>query len=241
MIPWLSPGQDFPPAEQAFVQPNGLLAAGADLQPETLLHAYARGIFPWYSPGEPVLWWSPDPRLVLRPSEVYISRRMRRTLRQPFTITLDGCFTDVIDACAAPRAGETGDGSGTWITPEMRQAYITLHQLGHAHSLEVWREDRLVGGIYGIAIGGAFFGESMFMRARDCSKVALICLCQWLHHHGFALLDCQVESAHLLSMGASNVPRAGFCREVGELAKLPGPVGDWQALARPIQWAPFLP
>ncbi|MFK7957530.1 MAG: leucyl/phenylalanyl-tRNA--protein transferase [Lysobacterales bacterium] len=241
MIPWLSPGQPFPPVEEAFVRPNGLLAAGADLQPETLINAYAQGIFPWYSPGEPILWWSPDPRLIIRPANVHISRRMRRTLKQPFAVTLDRCFADVIDACAAPREGETEQDSGTWITPEMRQAYINLHQLGHAHSLEVWRDDRLVGGIYGIAVGKAFFGESMFRRARDCSKVALICLCQWLQHHEFALLDCQVESSHLLSMGASTVSRDLFCQEVRELSRHPGLVGNWQSQARPIQWAPFCP
>ncbi len=237
MIPWLKPGQGFPPVSEAFFSPNGLLAAGADLEPQTLLSAYRQGIFPWYSPGEPVLWWSPDPRLVIQPGEIHVSRRLRRTLRKPFAISLDRCFDQVIDACAGPRDGETG----TWITQEMKQAYRRLHQLGHAHSLEVWLDQRLVGGIYGIAIGRVFFGESMFRRATDCSKVALISLCQWLQHHGFGLLDCQVESAHLMRLGAVTVPREHFCRTVQELAQLEGLVGNWQALARPIQWAPFLP
>ncbi|MEM9181882.1 MAG: leucyl/phenylalanyl-tRNA--protein transferase [Pseudomonadota bacterium] len=235
MIPWLAPGQPFPPVDEAFLEPNGLLAAGADLHPATLLEAYRLGIFPWYSPSEPILWWSPDPRLVIEPSNVHVSRRMARTLRQPWQLTLDHSFDQVVEACAAPRPGQ----AGTWITREMKQAYRRMHQLGHAHSLEVWRDGELVGGIYGIAIGRAFFGESMFRRRRDGSKVALISLCQFLAHHDFGLLDCQVESAHLLTLGAFNLPRSEFCERIAALTARDGPAGDWQAMARPIQWAPF--
>lgn len=237
MIPWLEPGQPFPPVDEACARPNGLLAAGADLSPESLLSAYAQGIFPWFSPGEPILWWSPDPRTVIDPDQVHVSRRLRQTLRQPWEITLDRAFDEVVAACAAPREQE----AGTWITEDMQQAYATLHQMGHAHSLEVRRDGELVGGIYGVAIGRIFFGESMFRRRRDCSKIALVSLCQWLTLHGFGLLDCQVESAHLSRMGAVTIARNVFCRQVSQLTAQAGPVGNWQGLARPIQWAPLFP
>lgn len=237
MIPWLRPGSEepFPAPPTALREPNGLLAAGADLSPRRLLQAYDMGVFPWYSPGEPILWWSPDPRLVIDPAVAHVSRRMRRTLRQAWGITVDGAFERVIAACAAPRDGQ----HGTWITDDMALAYVELHEAGHAHSLEVWWDSKLVGGIYGICRGQVFFGESMFHRRRDASKVALLCLCQWLSHHGITLLDCQVDSPHLRQFGAGLMPRAEFLTAVAQRVHQPGPIGDWQRLARPVQWAPF--
>lgn len=236
MIPWIERGssQPFPPVSQAFVRPNGLLAAGADLSPPRLLDAYRAGIFPWYSPGEPTLWWSPDPRLVIEPARIHVPRRLRRTVRSgQFELTLDKDFNAVVTACAAPRPGQPG----TWITGEMKTAFGVLHELGHAHSLEVWQAGELVGGIYGLAMGQVFFGESMFRRRRDCSKIALVALCELLAVNGGQLLDCQVESDHLRRLGAIALPRADFCDLLGRLTTAPG--FDWQAPALPIQWAPF--
>jgi leucyl/phenylalanyl-tRNA--protein transferase len=207
---WLppdDPGAPFPPTELACEEPNGLLAAGGDLSPGRLLAAYRAGIFPWYSAGEPILWWSPDPRTVLFPERLRISRRLARTLRQRrFEISYDRDFDRVVAACAAPRPG-TG---GTWITPEMGRAYGQLHALGHAHAIEVWDGSSLVGGLYGVVLGRVFFGESMFSAVRDASKVALAHLCARLRRRGFTLLDCQVVSGHLLRMGAETIPRSRF-------------------------------
>jgi leucyl/phenylalanyl-tRNA--protein transferase len=209
-ITWLSP-QDppdhFPPVAQALDDPNGLLAGGGDLSPERLVAAYRRGIFPWFSEGQPVLWWSPDPREVLFPDEFLISRSLARTLRSGrLTTTHDQAFEDVIDACAAPRPGA----HGTWITSGMRDAYVELHRRGLAHSIETWEAGALVGGLYGIAVGRVFCGESMFSRARDASKVALAALVVAAPQRGFELIDCQMPSAHLRSLGSRPLPRERF-------------------------------
>lgn len=225
---WLdprNPHQPFPPAHLAMRDPNGLLAIGGDLSPQRLLRAYAQGIFPWYNPDEPILWWCPDPRAVLYPSRLHVSRSLRRSLRRAdYAVTLDAAFDEVVDACAAPRARSRG----TWLGDDMRLAYRRLHRLGHAHSMEVWREGALVGGLYGIAMGKAFFGESMFSRVDDGSKIALYWLCRQLEHWDFKLIDCQVSSDHLLSLGATAVRRDDFLRELA-LAVPQGPEpGPWR-------------
>jgi len=209
-ITWLSP-QDapewFPPLEQALEEPAGLLAAGGDLSPQRLLAAYRRGIFPWYSPGQPVLWWSPDPRAVLFPEEFRIRRSLAKTLRnRGFSATLDRDFAAVIDGCAAPRAGSPG----TWITAEMRAAYLELHRLGCGHSIEIWLDGALAGGLYGVRLGGIFFGESMFSRERDASKAAMAQLVAVCHANALAVIDCQLPSRHLASLGARSIPRRQF-------------------------------
>jgi len=210
VIHWLSASdapEAFPPVERALADPPGLLAAGGDLAPARLLAAYRNGIFPWYSPGQPVLWWSPDPREVLPVEALHVSRSLARTLRRAhFDVSIDTDFAAVIDACAAPRARSPG----TWITPEMRTAYLRLHALGAAHSVEVRRGTELVGGVYGVAVGRAFSGESMFSRATDASKVALVALAEWCRGRGHALIDCQLPSAHLRSLGSRPMPRAEF-------------------------------
>jgi leucyl/phenylalanyl-tRNA--protein transferase len=209
-ITWLSPldaPEWFPPLEQALEDPSGLLAAGGDLSPERLLAAYRRGIFPWYSPGQPVLWWSPDPRAVLFPEEFHCSRSLGRTLdRGRFAVSCDQDFAAVVDGCAAPRAASPG----TWITSEMRAAYLRLHELHHAHSVEVWRAGVLAGGLYGVGLGGVFFGESMFSQERDASKVALAHLVAMCRRNGVAVIDCQLPSRHLSSLGARAIPRRQF-------------------------------
>ncbi|MGE0582838.1 MAG: leucyl/phenylalanyl-tRNA--protein transferase [Steroidobacteraceae bacterium] len=209
-ITWLSPtdGPDwFPDPEQALDEPPGLLAAGGDLTPRRLLAAYRRGIFPWYSPGQPVLWWSPDPREVLFPAEFRRSRSLDKALRnRGVTVTCDSDFAAVIDACAAPREA----GGGTWITPEMRAAYLALHALGLAHSIEARRDGAIVGGLYGVALGGVFFGESMFSRERDASKIALATLVAASGARGIGLIDCQLASPHLRSLGSRPLPRREF-------------------------------
>jgi leucyl/phenylalanyl-tRNA--protein transferase len=209
-ITWLSPldaPEWFPPLEQALEEPAGLLAAGGDLSPERLLAAYRRGIFPWYSPGQPVLWWSPDPRAVLFPEEFHRSRSLARTLASArFSLTCDKDFAAVIDGCAAPRAASPG----TWITSEMRAAYLRLHELRRAHSIEVWRAGVLAGGLYGVRLGGVFFGESMFSRERDASKVALAHLVAMCLRNKVAVIDCQLPSRHLASLGARAIPRRQF-------------------------------
>jgi len=223
LIPWLQRTNWFPPVETALVEPNGLLAAGGDLSAERLLSAYRRGIFPWYSPGEPLLWWSPDPRMVLFPSEVKISRSLKRKLKSAnYEVRLDSAFAEVISACAGPRE----DGAGTWISTEMQTAYRRLHQLGYAHSVETWADQdqgkALVGGLYGVAIGSVFFGESMFSRVSDASKIALAHLCRLLERRGFAVIDCQMNTAHLATLGAREIPRKEF---VAGLAQWTGDSG----------------
>ncbi len=210
---WLGnePGIAFPPLREALSEPNGLLAAGGDLSCERLLAAYQRGIFPWYSDGQPILWWSPDPRMVLYPADFHVSRSLAKASRRlPWAFSVNEDFAAVIDACAAPR--DTQD--GTWITPEMRAAYIDLHRRGWAHSVEVSLDGELVGGIYGLAIGRAFFGESMFSRVSNASKLALRFLCQRLQDDDFKLIDCQMHTAHLGSLGARLISRDAFERQL---------------------------
>jgi len=210
----------FPDPAHALSDPNGLLAFGGDLSPQRLLAAYAHGIFPWYSQGDPLLWWSPDPRCVFMTDGVHVSRRLARALRKStWTLSMDRAFARVVRECAAPRARETG----TWITPEMLAAYVRLHQLGYAHSLEVWDGELLVGGIYGVAIGRAFSAESMFSRANDGSKVALLALCRTLREGDCPLLDAQVPNSHLLRMGAVTLAREDYLRRLRQLALQPGP------------------
>jgi leucyl/phenylalanyl-tRNA--protein transferase len=209
-IVWLSaddPPDAFPDIDQALTDPPGLLAVGGDLSEERLLYAYRHGIFPWYDDGQPVLWWSPDPRCVLRPGDFHLSRRLARALRNSgFEISYNTSFSRVVAECAAPRRTQRG----TWITPDMSAAYQALHAGGWAHSVEVWLDDRLVGGLYGVAIGAAFFGESMFSRATNASKAAMLSLCRHLATLGGGMLDCQVVSPHLLTVGARTIPRSEF-------------------------------
>ncbi|MGI1677833.1 MAG: leucyl/phenylalanyl-tRNA--protein transferase [Cellvibrionaceae bacterium] len=208
-LPWLNQSTlEFPPIENALQDPNGLLAAGGDLSAQRLVEAYRRGIFPWYEDDQPILWWSPDPRLVLVPDEIHISKSMTKILRKgEFRVTADLAFEDVICACSdIKREGQRG----TWIIDEMVEAYINLHDLGYAHSIEVWKGSKLVGGLYGIAIGAAFFGESMFSEVSNASKIALIALSQDLSHRGYRVIDCQMETEHLKSMGAKVVSRIEF-------------------------------
>ena len=226
MIPWLpTDSLLFPPVARALVEPDGLLAAGGDLSPERLLAAYRRGIFPWYSEGEPILWWSPNPRMALFPDEMKISRSLAKTLRNgDHEVRFDTAFSEVMAACAAaPRRGQ----SGTWISPEMRNAYRRLHELGHAHSVETWVNGSLAGGLYGVAIGQAFYGESMFTRRRDASKIALARLCERLHAHDFGLIDCQMETSHLASLGARPIPRDEFIGRLETLTSAGNPPGRW--------------
>jgi leucyl/phenylalanyl-tRNA--protein transferase len=215
-ITWISsadPPEAFPDVGSAVDTPDGLLAAGGDLSETRLLYAYRHGIFPWFDDGQPILWWSPDPRCIIRPDEFHLSRRLRRYLRQSgFEVSFNTAFDEVIAKCAEDREGQ----QGTWITNEMMDAYSQLHKNGWAHSIEVWSDGVLSGGLYGLAIGKAFFGESMFSRHSNASKAAMLALCQLLEQAGFAVLDCQVESPHLVSLGATLVPRAEFAAMLAE-------------------------
>jgi len=223
-IPWLAGRDPFPPVDTALRDPNGLLAAGGDLSTERLLEAYARGIFPWFGDDDPVLWWSPDPRMVLWFRELHVSRSLRRAIRSArYAVTLDAAFPQVMAACAEPREGD----GGTWITPGIMDAYHRLAALGHAHSVEVWSRGELAGGLYGVALGRMFYGESMFSRGRDASKVALVCLVRQLERWGFELMDCQMSTAHLASLGAREVPRTEFLQHVDRLAGLPAVPSPW--------------
>jgi leucyl/phenylalanyl-tRNA--protein transferase len=239
MIPWLSDNDTdyrFPPLNSALDEPNGLLAAGGDLSPGRLLAAYAAGVFPWFSDNDPIMWWSPDPRMVLYPERVNCSRRLARTIASGrFTFTLDQDFQQVIQACAEPREHQ----AGTWITESMIRAYRQLHVLGHAHSLEVREKGVLVAGIYGIAIGRVFFGESMFHRRSNASKIALVWLCQLLQHNQFGLLDCQVESGHLGRMGAENIPRSHFESLIQQFCAESASIGDWHSPRLPVELARY--
>ncbi|MCB1918860.1 MAG: leucyl/phenylalanyl-tRNA--protein transferase [Candidatus Competibacteraceae bacterium] len=227
-LPWLDPHDDnqpFPHPDRALIEPDGLLAAGGNLSPRRLLRAYRHGIFPWYSSGQPILWWSPNPRLVLLPECLQISRSLRKTLRNgPLIVTADTAFEAVMTACAAPR----GPGEGTWITPEMLRAYCRLHRLGHAHSVETWIQGELVGGLYGVAVGRVFYGESMFSWVSNASKVALAALARQLHRWEFAVIDCQVRTDHLLRMGAADIPRELFLELLERFCPLPGQEGRWE-------------
>lgn len=209
-IAWLQktdPATALPPTSRALAEPNGLLAVGGALTPEWLIHAYRHGVFPWYSAEQPILWWAPDPRAVLLPAEFRVSRSLARSIRNRGYVTrIDGAFEAVVEACAGPRRS----GAGTWITDEMHHAYVELHRRGHAHSVETWKDGRLVGGLYGVAVGRAFFGESMFTRERDASKVALERLTRECLRLDVALIDCQLPSPHLASLGSRNLPRRDF-------------------------------
>lgn len=227
-LPFLDPrhAEAFPPVESALDEPDGLLAAGGDLSPLRLLAAYRRGIFPWYSADEPILWWSPSVRTVFDPARMHVPRRLARWLRGcGWELRADSAFAQVMEGCAAPRAGE----SGTWITPEMQAAYGRLHALGHAHSVEAWDGGRLAGGVYGVALGGVFFGESMFSAQANGSRVALLALARAMVGWDMPLLDAQVASAHLARLGATALPRAAFLARVRELTAREGRPGSWQA------------
>ena len=222
MIPWLEGDDPFPPVRKALAAPNGLLCAGGDLSAERLLDAYRHGIFPWFSEGDPILWWSPDPRMVLFPDELKVSRSLRRVLaRDTYETRFDCDFRAVIEACAAPRGGH----AGTWIVPQMVEAYVRLHELGFAHSVESWSAGELAGGLYGIALGKVFFGESMFARAPDASKVALVRLVERLRARGFRVIDCQQATAHLASLGAREIPRKAFAQLLQDSIQYP-PIGE---------------
>jgi len=214
MLTYIQPFDEldsFPPLEKAMTYPNGLLAIGGDLSAQRLLHAYQRGIFPWFSENEMIHWWSPDPRMVLYPDEFHMSRSLKKSIRKnAFEFSIDQAFESVIQACSEPRNKQ----QGTWITKEMQQAYIGLHKMGKAHSLEIWKENQLVGGLYGIAIGRVFFGESMFSRVTDASKAAFLALCRILDTSGFELIDCQVYSEHLETLGAREIDRSLFEKQL---------------------------
>jgi len=221
-----NPGQAFPSVTKALKEPDGLLAIGGCLSPKRLVNAYRQGIFPWYNPGEPILWWSPDPRLVLFPEKLLTSRSLRKTLRQTiFSVTIDQAFDGVIGSCAQPRPGQ----SGTWITKDIKQAYTELFRLGIAHSAEAWLNGKLVGGLYGVALGQVFFGESMFHTETDASKVAFTVLVDKLKSWGYRLVDCQVHSQHLVSLGAEEIPRDAFLLSLDQYCDLP---------ASPFAWRP---
>jgi leucyl/phenylalanyl-tRNA--protein transferase len=223
---WLGPEHEFPPAESA--GPHGLLAVGGDLAPGRLLAAYRHGIFPWpWEDAQPMLWWCPDPRCVLYPDALRVTKSLEQRLRSGrFDVRLDTAFVETVEGCVAtPRRGS---GTETWITEEMKDAYARLHELGHAHSAEAWREGKLVGGLYGVALGGVFFGESMFHRETDASKIAFVRLVRQLATWGFRLVDCQLETPHLESLGAKAVPRRRFLAELGEALALPDPSGPWR-------------
>ncbi len=224
MLAWLERGDPFPPIERALRNPNGLLAAGADLSVERLLAAYRRGIFPWYSNGQPPLWWSPDPRMVLYCEELKLSRSLAKSIRNKgFEVRIDTAFSEVLRGCAEPRKHERG----TWLSADMRVAYSRLHLEGYAHSFETWRAGELVGGLYGVALGRMFFGESMFSRATDASKVALARLVDELKARGFPLVDCQMYTPLLESLGAREIPRREFLRALASLVNYPEPPMKW--------------
>ena len=234
VIPWLRTGV-FPPIDSALDEPNGLLAAGGDLSAERLLAAYGQGIFPWYSAGQPILWWSPDPRMVLFVADFHVPRSLRKLISQrPFEIRIDSAFRRVIEACAEPRK----DDSGTWITPEMLDAYSELHRRGFAHSVEAWQNDAMVGGLYGIAIGRMFFGESMFTRVANASKVALAHLIELLKRRAIPMIDCQQETEHLARFGARPIPRREFAERLSRLVNSAEPAEPWTGPAAGISDRP---
>lgn len=220
---WIPEDLVFPRPEWA--DASGLLGVGGDLRPERVMLAYAHGIFPWYSDGQPILWWSPDPRMVLYPPDLVIQRSLRKRIAQePYRLTMDTAFEAVIDRCATvPRPMQ----DGTWITREMRDAYVELHRLGHAHSVEAWQGDRLVGGLYGVALGSAFFGESMFAEAKDASKIAFVAFIRQLECWGCTVVDCQVYTEHLARFGAVEVPRSAFLRDIQTARHGTLPSGRW--------------
>lgn len=226
-LTWIADNEDpgaLPPAEQALESPNGLLAAGGNLSPEWLLSAYRRGIFPWFERGQPILWWSPDPRAVLKPESLRVSRSLRRTIkRQQFSVSADTAFEAVIVACSGPRSYT----DSTWITPSMRHAFTSLHELGWAHSFEAWQGGQLAGGLYGISIGQVFFGESMFSRVSNASKVAFVAAVDFFKSRGIALIDCQIPSTHLSSLGAVEMSRPEFLHELNILCAVESEPARW--------------
>ena len=225
MIPWLTSDLCFPPPERALIEPNGLLAVGGDLSCKRLIQAYSKGIFPWFNEDEPILWWSPDPRMVLFPAELKISRSLRKALqKQNYQVFADHSFDQVIASCAAPRRNQRG----TWINPGMIKAYRELHRMGHAHSVETWIDGKLAGGLYGVALGCAFFGESMFTRTTDASKIAFVHLVKQLARWRFGIIDCQMKTAHLASFGAREIQRTQFTRLIEELIHYGGVEGIWR-------------
>lgn len=225
MLSWLGLHDPFPPVERALKEPNGLLAAGADLSVPRLVAAYRSGIFPWYSEDQPLLWWSPDPRMVLIPAELRISRSLRKRLaRRDYEMRADGCFEEVIRACAAPRPGQ----DGTWISGAMITAYTALACAGNAHSVETWIDGELAGGLYGVALGRMFYGESMFTRTPDASKIALAHLVRQLARWEFGMIDCQMATAHLARFGAREIPRAEFMRMLAILVNYPDRACAWR-------------
>lgn len=225
---WIDPNDTtyrFPDVSLALEEPDGLLAIGGSLSPPRLKSAYCRGIFPWYNEDQPILWWSPNPRAVLFPPKLHVSRSLRKTLKNnPFSITMDTAFNAVIEACSEPRQSQ----SGTWISPDMKLAYCKMHALGYAHSIECWHDRTLVGGLYGLAFGKVFFGESMFSKVTDASKVAFVHFVKQLQDWGFLMIDCQVQSTHLASLGAELIPRAQFVHMLENLCDLPTKAGPWQ-------------
>ena len=224
---WLDPrdpDQSFPPSHLAMRDPNGLLAIGGDLSVRRMLRAYSQGIFPWYNPDEPILWWCPDPRSVLHPDWLKVSRSLRKAIaRKDYAVTMDHAFRDVLQACAGARAKSRG----TWLGSDMQAAYCDLHREGHSHSVEVWREGKLIGGLYGVNIGRVFFGESMFSHATDASKIALYYLCEQLRQWEYELIDCQISSAHLSSLGAQEISRKAFLALLAPVVQLQGHAGRW--------------
>ena len=227
MLTWLERDDPFPPVDSALRNPNGLLCAGADLSVPRLLAAYRNGIFPWYSGDEPILWWSPDPRMVLFCDELKVARSLAKSIRNKgYAVQIDTAFRDVLDGCASLRRDAGGE-AGTWLGEDMRAAYARLHRSGHAHSFECWRDGTLVGGLYGVAVGRMFYGESMFSRATDASKVALVALVEELRRRGFPLIDCQVRTPLLAQLGAREIPRREFLRRLRALVNYREPGGRW--------------
>ena len=223
MLAWIGPDDPFPPVSRALKEPNGLLAAGGDLSLDRLLDAYRHGIFPWFSGGEPVLWWSPDPRMVLHTAELKVSRSLAKNLRNKgYRVTVDTAFPEVVKGCASRKE--------TWLGKPMQAAYLALHRSGHAHSFETWRGDDLVGGLYGVAVGRMFYGESMFSRATDASKIALVTLVKELVVRGFPLIDCQMKTPLLASLGGREIPRTAFLRTLTALVNYDEPLGNWSCV-----------
>lgn len=224
MIPWLTPESPFPPLHTALAKPNGLLAVGGDLSPKRLIEAYRSGVFPWFNEDDPILWWSPDPRMVLFPAELKISRSFGKTLKKRnYEIRADSAFMQVMQACAAPR----GQNGGTWIHSQIISAYIALHEMGLAHSIETWINGELMGGLYGVSQGGIFFGESMFSRSSDASKIALVHLVKQLERWNFGMIDCQMKTPHLASLGAREIPRTEFSQKLKVLVNYPDRGKKW--------------
>ena len=225
MIPWLESETAFPPLEVAMREPNGLIAVGGDLSAQRLLDAYRHGIFPWFSYDQPILWWSPDPRMVLFPDELKISRSLAKRLRRrDYEVRTDTAFREVMLACGnIPREQQRG----TWITPEIVEAYCALHDLGYAHSIETWMDGELVGGLYGVAIGKIFYGESMFHRVTDASKIAFVHMSRWLQMRGYGMIDCQMHTPHLESLGGRDIPRHEFATLLKQLINYPHATRKW--------------